>query len=212
MTEETKFTVFATGKSGRGECMFASAVRERPEEQSLEGLIQFVADYEGAHIPVAWAPEANDTYGGTKHADVLRAESIAAGRLIEHDGTRYVARGVEDKPAKAKTLGDLLLQALDRGIGKPATMTPTLDKLANTSEPKRPRLTWADTKPFDPFPGFIVTKGRNADDLSDPEPFFDNLPKSTAHPALSSLSLSADLAPSSHQVLPGFGSASLVKR
>jgi hypothetical protein len=35
--------------------------------------------------------------------------------------------------------------------------TPTLDKLENTTERVRPRLTWADSKPVDRFPGFTVS-------------------------------------------------------
>lgn len=64
--------------------------------------------------------------------------------------------------------------------------------LQNTSEPKRPRLTWADSKPVDRFPNFVVRK-----DTTEVEAF--------PHP----LSRSTDLSPSGHLVMREFGSASL---
>jgi hypothetical protein len=80
------------------------------------------------------------------------------------------------------------------------TKTPTLDKLENTSEPKHPRLTWADSKRVDRFPGYHVRSNhvwlQGEEDADHPSPF--------------GAFRSPDLAPSSPQVLPVFGSAKLV--
>jgi hypothetical protein len=52
----------------------------------LAGLI-----HEWSHmVPVAWAAEYPDSFGGTKTQDELRDESIAAGRLIRSVGGKYV--------------------------------------------------------------------------------------------------------------------------
>src|SRR5688572_20664038 len=93
MTQEAKqeFTVFCNDSAGE-ESFFCSSSRSREEDQPLEGLIAFASQYKGysggTHTPVAWS------LGYDPNA---RAESIAAGRLIEREGDRYVARGVESK-------------------------------------------------------------------------------------------------------------------
>ena len=46
--------------------------------------------------PIAWAPEWPDGYGGEKPWEVLRDESIAAGRIIELVDGKYIPRGVEE--------------------------------------------------------------------------------------------------------------------
>lgn len=72
------------------------------------------------------------------------ADSLTVKELLQHKWSSFVCRA------------DALM-----GVAK----TPTLDHLANTAEPKRPRLTWADTKPADRFEGYTVRKGS-----TDPQP------------------------------------------
>jgi hypothetical protein len=98
------------------------------------------------HVPVAWCE--GEAMGGSTWLEDCRAESIAAGRTIEQIDGRYVPRGVpvEDKPAKSE-LPELVKHFLQReSIPQP------------TKERTRPALPWADSKPFDRFPGFVVVK------------------------------------------------------
>jgi hypothetical protein len=54
------------------------------------------------------------------------------------------------------------LAALKRKVVvAPVSTTPTLDRLENTAEPQRERLTWADSKAPDRFPGYSVTSNTN---------------------------------------------------
>lgn len=124
---QTKFTVFYDSAS----TYLTSANPIRP--QTLEDLIADAAS--DGSTPTRWAPAAPDYWGGTHTEEQLFEES--AGRLIELVDGKYVPRGVDGNGGGSSCI----------------TKTPTLDKLANTAEPKRPALTWADTKPFDPFKG-----------------------------------------------------------
>jgi hypothetical protein len=163
--ETQTYTIFARWADGTthagSECWFPPY----SQRASLEDRIEYVRSFNGggAFIPIAWAVSDKETPSLRKP---LLAESIAAGRTIEQIDGRYVPRGVpvEDKPAE--TLGDLLRQVLDRGVTVPpkyigidwakdcAPATPPQP----TKERTRPALTWADSKPFDRFPGFVVVK------------------------------------------------------
>lgn len=72
-----------------------------------------------------------------------------------------LALRAKDFPASIKGFWEIFDALTDA-----ATKTPTLDKLANTTEPKRPPLDWADDTPFDPFKDFIVTSGTQAQEQS----------------------------------------------
>lgn len=48
-------------------------------------------------------------------------------------------------------------------VGAAPSKTPTLDKLENTSEPKRPPLNWDAKTKFDKFDGFVVTSNTSPD-------------------------------------------------
>jgi hypothetical protein len=114
---------------------------------------------------------------------------------LEHTFKVAVVPVEEKEEAKTvQTLGALLRQALERGIGQ--TKTPTLDKLENTSEPKRAPLDWNKSTPFDPFKGYVVRSDSGGPTSNTPSP----------------LTLSTDLEPASHQVRVAFGSAELVRR
>jgi hypothetical protein len=116
------------------------------------------AEVIGGMPPVAWAPVcywdwARENPG--RDCDVLRAESIAAGRTIEMIDGRYVPRGVpvEDKPAE--NIGDDYDEGdcwTDPLAGKDCEFPPEESRT-------RPALTWADSKRVDRFPGFVVTSG-----------------------------------------------------
>jgi hypothetical protein len=77
-------------------------------------------------------------------------------------GATYAANRIQrqevDMPDGWARIGyDLAAGAVVVSTNKPVSKTPTLDKLENTAEPKRGRLTWADSKPFDKFADFTVT-------------------------------------------------------
>lgn len=112
---------------------------------------------------VAWAaelPKFYDHHGNAhdgKPWTALRAESIAAGRVIELVDGKYVPRGVpvEEKKEEPLTLGALLRQAMASNAPSP---TPTLDKLENEAEPQRaPMPHFNQRTDFDPFDGFAVS-------------------------------------------------------
>jgi hypothetical protein len=202
MTEETKFTVFVTASDGW--TGFSS------RGQTLQEVIDIAAEpaWGQTFIPLAWiAGKVADNDGNYNR---LRAESIAAGRLIEHDGTHYVARGVEDKPADSERfIGlDEDHDALDRALGAPVI----------SRQYDGPMGVFEDYDGCDSDNAAMIARDGPAkpSELTDDELEglwdygFEPAPKSTAKPALASLSLSADLAPSSPQVLPVFGSAKLV--
>lgn len=63
--------------------------------------------------------------------------------------------------------GDIAPDAFDRAHA--ATKTPTLDKLANTAEPNRERLTWADPKPCKRWDGYTVTRSGDQPEGRAPE-------------------------------------------
>ena len=114
---------------------------------TLEQTIDRAANELGMKL-IAWAPEGVLGYEGKKNPPTLRAESIAAGRLIEKVDGKYVARGMEeDKPAL--TLGAILRQALERQPTIKPAPAPDL-------EPKREPLDWNKSTPFDPFKGYEV--------------------------------------------------------
>jgi hypothetical protein len=125
----------------------------------------------GGMPPIAWAPVcywdwARENPG--RDCDVLRAESIAAGRTIELIDDRYVPRGVpvEDKPAKS--IGAILRERM-AGHGEGLGISHDRDDIfedysgpdvdGSYAEPQRPALTWADSKRVDRFPGFTVISG-----------------------------------------------------
>jgi hypothetical protein len=138
--EQTKYTVFYQGgflTDGNCGC------------HALEDFL--TAEVIGGMPPVAWAPVcywdwARENPG--RDCDVLRAESIAAGRTIELIDGKYVPRGVpvEDKPTERRFPGD--------------------QDFAGTTESERtlPALTWADSAPdFDPWKGFFTEPADMAD-------------------------------------------------
>lgn len=131
---QAKYTVFF----GDGWC--ACNVHMRAGA-SLQELI----DHWAHMSPRAWAAEWVDSFGGAKSRSELEAESIAAGRLIEKVGDKYVARGMEE--ASKQNLTDLLKDWVPFSVRN------------GYREKKLPELTWADTKPVDRFPGFSVTSG-----------------------------------------------------
>lgn len=85
-------------------------------------------------------------------------------------------------PLKVSAKTAQALEKLDRGYAAQA---------AQKAEPKRAALTWADSKAADPFAGFSVTSSAQL------------------QPRPASPFASPDLAHSSHQVAPMFGSAHL---
>lgn len=102
--------------------------------ESLDGCMrQAQIFYEGNRFPeppIAWAPERELAYGGTKVWGRLLAESIAAGRLIELVDGKYVARG---------------------------SMTPTLDKLEASIHPADLAMRMRDLKAgFKPKPAAVI--------------------------------------------------------
>lgn len=112
---------------------------------TLQELIdRYVADFSVEYgTLIAWAPEGVAMYGGNKHHRVLRAESIAAGRVIKLIDGKYVPfeSGSQLETCLVKALAKRW-RALERA----------------EAEPTRPRLTWADTEPFDAFKGYAVDK------------------------------------------------------
>jgi hypothetical protein len=105
---EAQYTVFCDEEGSDWQGLFGSPTSGT---HSLESLIVYAAEFRGYHreryAPVAWV-EYDPSHCGIGHEGcrALRAESIAAGRLIELVDGKYVARG----------------------------MTPTLDKLEAESE------------------------------------------------------------------------------
>lgn len=126
--------------------------------------------------------------GGGWIRDSGYARHLVPGEVADPSEVTPEPIGVEqEKPAT--TLGAVLRQAIERLERTPPTSTPVLDALANTAEPQRPRLTWADPKPCDRWDGFTVTRSTQEQDA----------PRS----------LSPDLRPTGHQIEPTFGSAFL---
>jgi hypothetical protein len=135
----SNYTVFFGGH----DLYYTSANPRRA--QSLEALIAEVSGQ--GFAPNAWVAEVpTEKWAGKKAASVLYAESLAAGRLIEKVGDKYVARGVE---SKAQTCDDIL-----RSMGY-ARVAPVFFGM-DFGEAVREPLDWATTKPFDNFPGFTV--------------------------------------------------------
>jgi hypothetical protein len=147
--EQTKYTVFYQGgflTDGNCGC------------HALEDFL--TAEVIGGMPPVAWAPVcywdwARENPG--RDCDVLRAESIAAGRTIELIDGKYVPRGVpvEDKPAKQDT------DALFRAVQHLAALVPRTTQ--PTKERTRPALDWNKPTPFDAFGGFFTEPADMAD-------------------------------------------------
>jgi hypothetical protein len=118
-------------------------------DASLEQIIERSVRRWPRVVPIAWATEWPSYVKGVHD---LRAESIAAGRLIEKVGDRYIARGVEEE--KKTNRGAYYRSILENACLAGGLSGKRADKPA---EPQRPRLTWADTKPVDRFPGFTVS-------------------------------------------------------
>jgi hypothetical protein len=146
--------------------------------------------------PGEWlnAGGSRDMRTGRYHGAALGDDELTLipGELELRDG-QWVAVEEKEEAKSVQSLGALLRQALERGIGQ--TKTPTLDKLENTSEPKRAPLDWNKSTPFDPFKGFVVKSNEGW----------------AFKPAASPLTLSTDLEPASHQVRAAFGSADLLR-
>lgn len=171
-----RFTVFAR-KEGDSLLYFATNNGDtRP--QTVAGLIEFVVGKSA--IPVAWAAEWPIADGGERDKEILRAESIAAGRVIELVDGRYVARGVppspiqylEDdsgvvcgEPGATHDHREVCSDGYNYALGMPCYCAKSASDVG-----KRPRLTWADPKPFDPHRGFFeewrVLSVQRADDTS----------------------------------------------
>lgn len=88
MDSQTKFTVFTADGCYYGN--YSRHVQGAALQQVIDvGVHEFGDPY------VAWAPEWPVFYGGTKMAEQLHAESIAAGRTITLIDGKYVPQGVE---------------------------------------------------------------------------------------------------------------------
>jgi hypothetical protein len=150
---------------------------------SLEALVDLG---EEGFTPLAWAPEVPFIYGGSKFGAQIRAESIAAGRVIKLIDGKYVPFGVA---AEEKEDGVFL-------AGPDATFKEVVEALidlhAEMAEPKRAPLDWNKSTPFDPFKGYVVKSDTG---------HIEHTP--------SPLTLSTDMEPASHQVKPSNGSAYL---
>lgn len=131
---ETKLYI-ATRESGH------ETIRATSFEDFLSKLARWTAGSGGAYIYDSWALITDQ---GTKSVPELRMVSIAAGRTIKYVNGKYVARGVpaESREEKKEESFDSVFDAF---FG-----------IKSAAEPKRARLTWADTKPVDRFPGFSV--------------------------------------------------------
>jgi hypothetical protein len=204
MTKETqtKYTVFAEceGLNGSTYETFENNLDNTYHDGSIEGVINFLV--EEGYTPVAWAAELTHGYTGSKTVDGLRAESIAAGRLIELVDGKYVARGVAAEEEPAKSIGALIREQQQVKAGEPIgddydEGDEGWDSIApNPYEPKRAPLDWNKPVPFNNFDGFKVSSNVEVAEG-----------RSSKHP----LSLSPDMADSSHQANPAFGSAALLK-
>jgi hypothetical protein len=127
-----------------------------PSGCDFDDFVREVNDFsaETGFVYVAWAEYS------LEDPAILRAESIAAGRLIELVDGKYVARGVPAEEVKEASSADkLIYEAITQAYF--ASKTPALDKLANTAEPQRERLTWAAATPFDPWKDYEVTSHTN---------------------------------------------------
>jgi hypothetical protein len=117
-------------------------------------------------------------------AHVTSGMHFAPGELLEVEGRWVPAEEVKEASSADKLIYEAITQAYF------ASKTPTLDKLANTAEPKRERLTWADSKAFDAFPGYSVTSHTN------------EAKQGPSHPLQRT---------SEGERIPGFGSAYLIR-
>lgn len=135
---EQVFTVFSEdGFQDNGPCQGEFS------DLSLTAMIAVFARLWPDSRLVAWAPN-HDVYERGMH--VVRDESIAAGRIIEKVGDRWVARGVPEEKPKAQVVQSVTIYESNWGETK-----------APIAEPKRPALTWNKPSRIDRFEGFVVT-------------------------------------------------------
>jgi hypothetical protein len=123
---------------------------DEPEYEglSLEEFVQAATNEFGA--PFAWAARFPVDYTGSGRSawESLRAESIAAGRLIDCIDGKYIPR-IPSLPADATEQAEI-----DAAKCQPAHVSHV--------EPERKPLDWNKSTPFDSFgPGFVVTSGAN---------------------------------------------------
>ena len=126
----------------------------------LAALIDYAAEFRGwkdvSYVPVAWMEGVPHEVLSQEGCRLLRAESIAAGRLIEKVDGKYVARGL-DNPAWTQAAEGAAQKYM--GIHSPMIATAPEEKLASVKvceEPKREPLDWNKSTPFDPFKGYEV--------------------------------------------------------
>jgi hypothetical protein len=165
---------------------------------SLEALVDLG---EEGFTPLAWAPEVPFIYGGSKFGAQIRAESIAAGRVIKLIDGKYVPFGVAAEEKEEATADDK-----DEDYWRDAALAVGDDYDEGDADAAMIARDGA-TKPQAICSGchghpvtYCGTCGATC-----------GKPTSTALPPLRSLTLSTDLEPASHQVEAAFGSAELVR-
>jgi hypothetical protein len=88
-----KFVVFAVYDRDGSPACFYSTSRDRPEERTLPGLVNYAGNWKGQTLgttsPFAWAVDDGS------QIDQLRVDSVLAGRLIEKTASGWVALGAE---------------------------------------------------------------------------------------------------------------------
>jgi hypothetical protein len=163
------------------------------------GIIRLVAYESFSEVhgrPAADAVAITSTEGGGRFLDDGRycherpgdeGMRLLPGELVLRDGSWVVA---EEEPAKVEPVApsntplfDHLRRLRESGQGPAAV------------EKARPALDWNKSKPFNNFPGYSVKCDTGPQIEADKHP----------------LSLSPDMADSSHQANPAFGSAALLK-
>lgn len=141
-----KFTVFVKEQGGNeafynnmGDC----------EANSVQGLIDFGMKFDATDVPFAWAAEVNDAYGGTKSTAVLRAESIAAGRIIKKVDGKFVPLGVgaplvEQTPAIQIAVEQLKRLFSSVRIGTPPALDPNANMFLHDENGHEAATAWRE--------------------------------------------------------------------
>jgi hypothetical protein len=141
------------------------------EGHTLQDAINYAAawysrnDYESK--PIAWS-EPSVNYGGKRTQVALRAEALAAGRVIDLVDGKYVPRGTDSSPAPGTTEGGSIHpDNVDKALHDLLTTVPITDNdkrnaaMLRRDDAQGRKPAWPPERtPFDPFKGFEVVRYR----------------------------------------------------